>query len=66
MERPLGWIGITLLTLWLVQIVDATVPYDLAAFGLFPRKLKGLLGVVTMPFLHGGFGHLLGNSVSLG
>ncbi|MEM6471720.1 MAG: rhomboid family intramembrane serine protease, partial [Planctomycetota bacterium] len=47
-------------------IVDATVPYDLAAFGLFPRKLKGLLGVVTMPFLHGGFGHLLGNSVSLG
>lgn len=66
MEKPLGWIGITLLVLWLIQIVDAALPADFAQWGLYPRSLAGLLGIFTMPFLHGGFGHLLGNSVSLG
>ncbi|MEM0925133.1 MAG: rhomboid family intramembrane serine protease, partial [Planctomycetota bacterium] len=66
MDRPFAWIGIVLLALWLVLIVDKTVPYDLASHGLRPRTLAGLPGIITMPFLHGGFRHLLGNSVSLG
>lgn len=65
MKEEFSWIGILLLALWLVLIVDATIPADLAAFGLKPRRLSGLPGILTMPFLHGGFGHLLGNTFSL-
>lgn len=65
MQRQFHWIGIILLAMWLVMIVDATIPYDLAKYGLWPRRLIGIPGIVTMPFLHGGFGHLFSNTVSL-
>src|SRR6056297_537091 len=65
MQKEFYWIGILLLLLWLVRIVDATIPYDLDQFGLYPRRLFGLQGLLTMPLLHDSFGHLFSNSVSL-
>ncbi len=59
------WIGIVLLTMWLVWIVDATIPLAMIDYGVRPRTWIGLVGIVTMPFLHGGLGHLIGNSFSL-
>lgn len=41
------------------------MPVHLAAFGLVPRTVNGLAGIVTMPFLHGGWHHLLRNTVPL-
>ena len=38
----------------------------LGAFGLVPRTAWGLIGIVTMPFLHANFGHLLANLSALG
>ena len=32
---------------------------------LIPRKLAGLDGIVTMPFVHEGLGHLIGNTLPL-
>ena len=52
--------------MWLVRIVDATIPYALVDHGLQPRRVSGLPGIVTMPFLHGSFGHLFSNTASLG
>lgn len=66
MQKRFYWIGIFLLVLWLIRIVDATIPYDLAEYGLYPRRWVGLEGLITMPLLHGGFGHLFSNTVSLG
>lgn len=66
MQKDFYWIGVLLLVMWLVRIVDATIPYDLAGYGLQPRRLIGLPGIVTMPFLHGDFGHLFSNTASLG
>jgi membrane associated rhomboid family serine protease len=34
-------------------------------FGLVPRTLRGLTGILAMPFLHGDLKHLLGNTVPL-
>jgi membrane associated rhomboid family serine protease len=65
MQREIYWIGILLLVLWLVKIVDATIPFDLQQYGLYPRRWYGLAGLVTMPLLHGSFGHLFSNSASL-
>ena len=66
MQKEFYRIGVLLLSLWLIRIVDATIPYDLTDRGLQPRHWSGLLGIVTMPFLHGSFGHLFSNTMSLG
>ena len=48
--------------LWVVQIANAADDYGLDRFGLKPRELDGLWGVVTQPFLHGSYQHLLSNT----
>ena len=48
--------------MWAVEIVDA-VAFDLDRYGIEPRELDGLPGVVFAPFLHAGFGHLIGNTI---
>jgi membrane associated rhomboid family serine protease len=54
-----------LLSMWLVRIVDMIIPFDFNQFGLVPRSLSGLPGIALMPFLHGGWGHLISNTIPL-
>ena len=49
--------------MWASEIVDSILGGDLDQYGIEPRETDGLVGVVTSPFLHGGFGHLVGNTV---
>jgi membrane associated rhomboid family serine protease len=51
--------------LWVCYTVDWVLPTDFTAWGLVPRTARGLLGIATMPFLHGSFGHLTSNTVPL-
>jgi membrane associated rhomboid family serine protease len=48
--------------MWLVEVVDL-VAGDLDRHGIQPRDPDGLPGIALAPFLHGGFGHLLGNTL---
>jgi len=48
--------------MWASEIVDTVLGGDLDAFGIRPRRLDGLDGIVLSPFLHGGFGHLIANT----
>jgi len=52
-------------SLWMVYLVDLILPIDFNSFGLVPRTLYGLIGIPLMPFLHGSWGHLLGNTIPL-
>ena len=53
-------------SMWGLEIVDAVVfQGGLDRFGIHPRTLFGLLGIFFAPFLHGGFGHLIANTVPL-
>ncbi|PNL17451.1 MULTISPECIES: rhomboid family intramembrane serine protease [Micrococcus] len=36
-----------------------------SGFGLIPRRLEGLDGILFSPLLHGGWGHLIGNTTAL-
>lgn len=56
---------IVLLVMWLVRFVDMIIPADLNELGLRPRDVRGLFGIVTMPFLHANFSHLLANTLPL-
>ena len=52
--------------LWAIQVVNWITGYGLnPAFGLIPRYLGGLDGVIAMPLLHGSFGHLMANTPPL-
>ncbi|MCD5992576.1 rhomboid family intramembrane serine protease [Pseudomonas sp. CDFA 602] len=44
-----------------VQVVNAATGYSLVRFGIFPRTLSGLQGIVFAPFLHGSARHLISN-----
>src|SRR5215217_6530433 len=48
--------------MWAVETVDL-VAGDLDSAGIRPRDPEGLVGIATSPFLHGGFGHLIGNTI---
>ena len=65
MRKELYFVGIFILVIWLIYIVDAAIPYALNSWGVHPRTLTGLIGIPLMPFLHGGFSHVFGNTISL-
>lgn len=49
---------------WIVEIVDLTLfQENLDQFGIIPHTLIGLRGLLFAPFLHGGLGHLIANTV---
>lgn len=49
--------------MWLVEVIDAIAGGDLDRFGIVPRQVSGLDGIVFSPFLHSGFGHLISNTI---
>lgn len=56
-------VGLLVLVMWMVEAVDAVAGQRLDQYGIEPRDADGLAGVVTAPFLHDGFGHLIANTV---
>ena len=63
-ERTGGFllIGAMVVLMWAVETVDI-VAGDLDSAGIHPRDPEGLTGIVASPFLHAGFGHLIGNTI---
>jgi len=51
--------------LWLVKIFEEYTLIDLAVLGVYPRKLSGLIGIITSPLIHANFSHLISNSIPL-
>jgi membrane associated rhomboid family serine protease len=51
--------------MWMVLAFDQVYQLDLARFGILPRTMIGLPGIVFSPLIHGSVGHLLGNSFPL-
>lgn len=51
--------------MWVLEIIDLVLPLDMDQFGIRPRAVDHLAGIVLSPFLHLGFGHLVANTTSL-
>ncbi len=57
-------IGGALLAMWVLELADLLLLGGaLDAYGIRPRSVDGLEGIVLSPFLHGGLAHLANNSV---
>jgi membrane associated rhomboid family serine protease len=51
------------ITFWVVEIVDLIVyGGQLDQYGILPRHIIGLRGILWSPFLHGNLPHLIANT----
>jgi len=57
----LGFVAV----LWLVQLLVSGLEIGPENFGVRPRQLAGLAGILFAPLVHGDFGHLFANSPPL-
>ena len=53
------------LLLWIVFWVEVRFKINLTQYGIYPRDLVGLRGVIFSPFLHGNLEHRYNNSIPL-
>ncbi len=51
--------------IWFIYWVEITFALNFNKFGVFPRKITGLIGVLCSPFVHSDARHLFNNSVPL-
>lgn len=58
-------IGSFVALLYVIEAVDTVLSGSLDQHGVQPRSLQGLDGIVFAPLLHGGWAHLIGNTVPL-
>jgi membrane associated rhomboid family serine protease len=49
--------------MWLTEVIDQVTNANLDQYGIKPHEADGLVGIATAPFLHAGFGHLIGNTI---
>jgi membrane associated rhomboid family serine protease len=49
--------------MWLIKLIEYYYKLDFSELGILPLKEKGLLGIITAPFIHENFSHLASNSV---
>lgn len=56
---------IILAVMWAVMIIELSLDINLNRYGIIPHTLQGLIGIFTLPFLHGSWDHLMANSVPI-
>ncbi|MBV6824032.1 rhomboid family intramembrane serine protease [Pseudomonas sp. PD9R] len=66
MDALKGFKTVAALAIFMValQVFNAATGYSLLAFGLVPRTLHGLTGIIASPFLHASFAHLGANLIA--
>lgn len=48
--------------LWWIHVNAWLMGWNLAALGVYPGRMTGLIGLVTAPLIHGSFQHLVSNT----
>jgi len=56
---------VTVSAIWAVFLLQILTSDALLRYGLQPRTMSGAWGIIAMPFLHGGWGHLISNTIPL-
>ena len=61
--RALGTMLVFTAALWALEFYEAGTGQQLDRDGIVPRTESGLEGILWAPLLHGGFPHLIGNTL---
>ncbi len=51
--------------IWLIKGIELFSTIDVSSYGVFPRDLGGLIGIVFAPMIHSSFEHLVSNTLAL-
>jgi membrane associated rhomboid family serine protease len=51
--------------LWLIHEGAVLLEFNLVGYGIYPRRVTGLLGIAFGPLIHASLSHLIANSVSI-
>ncbi len=51
--------------MWAVFVIEYYGNFEFGVYGVRPRTASGLIGILTMPVLHGGIGHIMSNTLPL-
>lgn len=51
--------------IWSVELIEFFGSYRFVRFGIFPRDAGTLTGIITAPFIHSDWGHLISNTFPL-
>ncbi len=57
---------LAVLLIWTVFYLELRLQVNLNGYGIYPREISGLRGIVFSPFIHGSIEHLYNNSLPLG
>lgn len=57
--------ALLVIMMWLVKLTEVLLDVRFAGFGIFPRTVNGMAGIVLSPFIHADWKHLSTNSVPL-
>lgn len=49
-------------TIWIFFLIDWIPGIQLGIYGLYPRHVDGLIGILMAPLIHSGWSHLLSNT----
>lgn len=63
LKKHILLLGTLVAVFWLIEIIDFFEGGRLDLYGIRPRSISGLWGIAFAPFLHGGFTHLISNTV---
>jgi len=50
---------------WFLKLVEWGLNIDFYQLGIFPLQSKGLIGIITSPFIHSDFEHLIANTIPI-
>jgi membrane associated rhomboid family serine protease len=62
-KQGIGLLAAIVLLMWIVEIINTLDSNHLNSDGLYPRDLDRLWGILTAPFLHASFQHLIDNTI---
>ena len=54
-----------IILVWLIKGIELFFAIDVSAFGVYPRDLTGIRGIVFAPMIHSSFEHLVSNTLAL-
>lgn len=61
----IGFPILFVLIIWIVFWFEVRFGFDFNVYGVYPRTLQGLRGIVFSPFIHGSMEHLYHNTIPL-
>lgn len=64
-KRSLYFALIFTALIWAIWLIGELFGLEFAQYGIYPRLVSSLWGVITAPLIHGSFSHIVSNSMPL-